>query len=41
MRSGQKVRDYILEERIGAGGMGEVWRALHTVLHRQVAIKQF
>ncbi|HYU34722.1 MAG TPA: protein kinase [Thermoanaerobaculia bacterium] len=39
MQSGQKIRDYVLAERIGTGGMGEVWRALHTTLQRQVAIK--
>jgi serine/threonine-protein kinase len=39
MRNGQKVRDYLFEEKIGEGGMGEVWRARHTVLRRQVAIK--
>ena len=39
MQAGQKVRDYVFEEKIGAGGMGEVWRALHTVLQRRVAIK--
>jgi serine/threonine-protein kinase len=39
MQPGQRVRDYLLEEKIGEGGMGEVWRAEHTILHRQVAIK--
>lgn len=39
MQEGEKIRDYILEEKIGEGGMGEVWRAEHTILHRKVAIK--
>src|SRR5438132_310912 len=30
---------YELLERIGAGGGGEVWRARHTHLHKDVAIK--
>jgi eukaryotic-like serine/threonine-protein kinase len=39
LHSEQKVRDYVLEDKIGEGGMGEVWSARHSVLHRQVAIK--
>jgi eukaryotic-like serine/threonine-protein kinase len=30
---------YILEEKIGGGGMGEVWRARHRLLIRPAAIK--
>jgi serine/threonine protein kinase len=30
---------YALEERIGRGGYGEVWRATDTVLSRPVAVK--
>ncbi len=30
---------YVLEERIGGGGMGEVWRARHMILDCPVAIK--
>ena len=39
MQEGQKIRDYVLEEKIGEGGMGEVWRARHAILDRKVAIK--
>ena len=39
MKPGDQVRDYILEQRIGAGGVGEVWRARHIRLNKPVAIK--
>lgn len=38
--SGVKLGPYVLESRIGAGGMGEVWRASDTRLGRTVAIKR-
>jgi serine/threonine-protein kinase len=39
MQAGQRIRDYVLGEKIGQGGMGEVWSAVHEVLQRPVAIK--
>jgi len=35
----RKVGSYELEERLGQGGMGEVWRARHYLLARRAAIK--
>jgi eukaryotic-like serine/threonine-protein kinase len=31
---------YVLEEKIGSGGMGEVWRARHRTLGRLAAVKR-
>jgi serine/threonine protein kinase/Tol biopolymer transport system component len=39
MRCGQTLGAYVLAELIGEGGMGEVYRARDTKLHRDVAIK--
>ena len=36
---GSKLGPYEIIERIGAGGMGEVWKAWDTRLDRIVAIK--
>jgi Tol biopolymer transport system component len=38
-RSGTRLGPYEVEERIGSGGMGEVFRARDTRLDREVAIK--
>jgi serine/threonine-protein kinase len=35
----QDLGSYRLSKRLGAGGMGEVWRAEHRLLARQAAIK--
>jgi len=39
MRPGEQIRDYVLDQCIGRGGMGEVWRAHQKNLRRNVAIK--
>ena len=38
--AGQQLGPYVLVEHIGAGGMGEVWKARDTRLDRIVAIKR-
>ena len=37
--AGTRLGPYEIVESLGAGGMGEVWRARDTRLDREVAIK--
>jgi tRNA A-37 threonylcarbamoyl transferase component Bud32 len=39
LREAQDLGSYHLVERLGTGGMGEVWRAEHRLLAREAAIK--
>jgi serine/threonine-protein kinase len=39
VRAAQRLGSYRLEERIGRGGMGDVWRAKHHLLARPAAVK--
>ena len=39
VRPGDILGPYEITEPIGSGGMGEVWKARDTRLHRVVAIK--
>lgn len=36
---GQKIGVYVLEEKLGEGGMGTVWKTRQAMLDRSVALK--
>lgn len=38
-QTGDRINNYLLDERIAVGGFGEVWKAHHHVFHETVAIK--
>src|SRR5262245_13314984 len=39
VRPGMKIGEYLVESHLGAGGMGEVWKASHPIIGKKVAIK--
>jgi serine/threonine-protein kinase len=39
VKRARELGSYILEEKLGEGGMGEVWRARHRMLARPAAVK--
>ncbi len=39
LREGDRIHNYLLEARVGAGSFGEVWRARHHIFGEVVAIK--
>src|SRR6185436_4929176 len=39
VKAAAEIGQYTLEEKIGSGGMGEVWRARHRMLIRPAAVK--
>ncbi len=39
LAAGTSLAHFRLVEKLGAGGMGEVWRAIDTTLEREVAVK--
>jgi serine/threonine protein kinase len=36
---GRKIQEYLVEERLGVGGMGVVYKAVHPLIGKHVAIK--
>ena len=38
-RPGDRINNYLLDEQVGSGSFGSVWRAHHHVFGEQVAVK--
>ncbi len=38
-QSGDRIHNYVLQEMIGTGTFGQVWRAKHHIFNEQVAVK--
>jgi serine/threonine protein kinase len=40
-QTGDRINNYLLDERIGTGSFGEVWKAHHHVFQQSVAVSSW